>query len=610
VNSVKIPKNEIAFPSGLSISARKMCYYEKRKRPCAGQKEVPMNAVDSKYQKWISSTKVSSEDKATLLAMDDKEKDDAFFQDIQFGTGGMRGILGPGTNRMNEFTVKRATIALGEMLLAQYPDAPKRGVVISHDNRHHSRDYAEECAQILNEMGLQAYLFDSLRPTPELSYGVRYVKAVGGIMITASHNPKQYNGYKVYDDKGCQLIPEKIQPMLDILDQLPDPLCVETPKGKTAGTTAILPTKVDDDYVKAVEATQINPNLNKKNFKIVYTPNHGTSLENALRVFKDCGYEIYPVESQCTHDPDFSGTLSPNPEMDDSWIEPIKLAKKLHADVAVMTDPDGDRCGIAYLSSKGTYEHLTGNQSGALLIDYIFSERKRQGKLHADGVMYDTIVTSDLGRKVAKNYGVANESFLTGFKYIGDRIGYYEDKGKGPTFEFGYEESYGCLVAPFVRDKDGIQAILLYCEMALWYHLKGIPLDRAFVALEKKYGYHETTTDSIYFEGSSGSAKMKTMMDELHENPPKEIEGYKIVRVEDYEKSKATNANGSVEALTLPKEEVVRLFFNDGSWIAVRPSGTEPKIKFYVEAVAASDEGLHAKAMNLSKSLQKALGIK
>jgi len=573
------------------------------------RKEEHMNAVDVNYQKWVSSSKVTAEEKRLLEAMDPKQKDDAFFQDIQFGTGGMRGILGPGTNRMNSFTVKRATIALGEMVLKQYPNAKKQGIVISHDNRHHSRDYAEECAQILNEMGINAYLFDSLRPTPELSYGVRYVKAVGGIMITASHNPKQYNGYKVYDDKGCQLIPAKIEPMLDILAKLPDPLEVETPKASKSGKTVILPSKVDDDYVKAVEEVQVNPNLDKKNFKIVYTPNHGTSLENALRVFKDCGYEIIPVESQCTHDPDFSGTLSPNPEMDDAWIEPIKLAKKVHADVAVMTDPDGDRCGIAYLSSKGTYERLTGNQSGALLIDYLFGERKRQGKLHKDGVMYDTIVTSDLGRKITKNYGLKNESFLTGFKYIGDRIGYYEDKGNGPTFEFGYEESYGCLVAPFVRDKDGIQAILLYCEMALWYHLKGIPLDVAFINLEKKYGYHETTTDSIYFEGSQGSAKMKGMMDELHENPPKEIEGYQIVRIEDYEKGIALNHDGSKEKLTLPQEEVVRLFFDDGSWIAVRPSGTEPKIKFYVEAVSKEDQGLHAKTMNLSKALQKALGI-
>lgn len=568
-----------------------------------------MSVAEANYQRWLSSSKVSAEDKAILKAMSDKEKDDAFFQDIQFGTGGMRGILGPGTNRMNAFTVKRVSIAMGMMLLSRYKDAKKRGVVISHDNRHHSREYAEEVASILNEMGINAFLFDSLRPTPELSFGVRTMHAVGGVMITASHNPKQYNGYKVYDDKGCQLIPAKIQEMLDDLAALPNELDAEPLKAAKPGKTSILPAKVDDDYVALVEATQINPNLDKKNFKIVYTPNHGTSYENAMRVFKDCGYDVTPVAKQCVHDPDFGATLSPNPEMDDSWIEPIKLAKEIHADVAVMTDPDGDRCGIAYLSSKGTYERLTGNQSGALLIDYILSERKRQGKLHTDGVMYDTIVTSDLGRKVTRYYGIKNESFLTGFKYIGDRIGYYEDLGKGPVFEFGYEESYGCLIAPFVRDKDGIQAILLYCEMALWYHLKGIPLDVAFHNLQLKFGFHETTTDSIYFEGSSGAEKMQSMMNALHENPPKEVEGYKIVRVEDYTKGWAVNQDGTKEKLSLPVEEVVRLFFDDGSWIAVRPSGTEPKIKFYVEAVSKVDVGLHAKAMGLSKALQKALGI-
>lgn len=568
-----------------------------------------MNNAKKNYERWLLSEKVSPEDKKILAAMSPEEKDDAFFQDIQFGTGGMRGVLGPGTNRINEFTIQRATIAFAQALLKQFPDACFRGVVISHDNRHHSRDYAEECAHILNTIGLNAYLFDSLRPTPELSYGVRAMHAVGGIMITASHNPKQYNGYKIYDEKGCQLVPEQIQPILDLLENLPNELETEPERAEKQGKTTILPASIDDDYVTLVEKTQVNPDLKKKGFKIVYTPNHGASLENALRVFKDCGYTIIPVESQCTHDPDFSGTLSPNPEMDDSWVEPIKLAKKVHADIAVMTDPDGDRCGIAYLSSKGTYERFTGNQSGALLIDYIFSERKKKGLLHKDGVLYDTIVTSSLGREIAAHYGIKSESFLTGFKYIGERIGYYEDLGKGPAFEFGYEESYGCLIAPFVRDKDGIQAILLYSEMALYYHLQDIPLDVAFLNLEKEYGYHETIMDSVYFEGSNGAAKMQAMMDQLHTNPPMAMEGHEIKRVEDYTTGIAKNADGKTEKLMLPSSEVLRFFLDDGSWIAVRPSGTEPKIKFYVEAVSTNDKNLHQKAFDLSKSLQKALGI-
>jgi phosphoglucomutase len=560
--------------------------------------------TEKNYQRWLESKKISTEDKAILKKMSPEEKDDAFFQDIQFGTGGMRGIIGLGTNRMNSFTVKRATIAFAEVLLSKFGDAEQRGVVISHDNRHHSRDYAIECSKILNEMGLNAFLFDDLRPTPELSFAVREKKAVGGIMITASHNPKEYNGYKLYDEKGCQLVPEKIQPILDVLSTLPNELEIEAPLSQRRGTTTILPKSVDDKYVSLVEQVQINPDLPKQNFKIVYTPNHGASLENALRVFKDCGYEVIPVKSQCTHDPDFSGTLSPNPEMDDSWIEPLKLAKEVHADVAVMTDPDGDRCGIAYLSSKGTYERLTGNQSGALLMDYIFSERKRQGKLHPNGIMYDTIVTSDLGRKIAKSYGIRNESFLTGFKYIGDRIGYYEDKGNGPVFEFGYEESYGCLAAPFARDKDGIQAILLYCEMALWYHLKGIPLDVAFDKLQEKYGYYKTTLDSVYFEGSSGAKKMEDIMNSFRKNPPSEMAGFKVVRFEDYETGTARSKGKLAERLTLPVSNVIRILFEDGSWLAIRPSGTEPKIKLYLEVFSKGRSSLEEKSALLSKAIK------
>jgi phosphoglucomutase len=466
-----------------------------------------------------------------------------------------------------------------------------------------------EAAEILNEMGFKVYIFDSLRPTPELSYAVRYTHAVGGIMITASHNPKQYNGYKVYDEKGCQLIPEKIDRLIEILGELPAETAIEVKKNAHPGLTITLPKKVDDDYVKDVESVQVNPGLDKKGFKIVYTPQHGTSYENAMRVFKDCGYEVIPVEKQCTHDPDFSGTLSPNPETAEAFIEPIKLAQQVHANLIVMTDPDGDRCGVAYLSSKGTYERFTGNQSGALLIDYVLSQRKAHGTLSKNGVLYDTIVTSDLGREIARSYGLKVESFLTGFKFIGAQIGHYEDVGMGPTFEFGYEESYGCLIKPFVRDKDGIQAILLYCEMALWYFRQGIPLDVAFDRLQKKYGYHIAITDSLFFEGSSGAEKMKRIMDELHENPPKEVMGLKVLEVQDYEKRFVTFADGSKKPLTLPQSEVVKIILADKSWIAVRPSGTEPKCKFYVEAVAATGEGLLEKAHALSKSLQKSLGV-
>ncbi|MCI2111618.1 MAG: phospho-sugar mutase [Bacilli bacterium] len=568
------------------------------------------DVVEANYERWLASEEVDAADKAALRKMGKEERDDAFFRDIEFGTAGMRGIIGPGTNRMNSFTVKKATIAFGEYLLKEYPDAASRGVVISHDNRHFSREFTLECARLLNEEGLKAYIFDSLRPTPELSYAVRYLKAVGGIMITASHNPKQYNGYKVYDDTGCQLVPSKIKPLLDIIASLPDELIVKPLSAVAKGETVQLDEEIDDAYVKDVLSVQINPDLLKKGFKIIYTPQHGTSYENAMRVFETCGYEVIPVMSQCTHDPDFGGTLSPNPEMAEAYIEPLKLAKQYNANLIVMTDPDGDRCGVAYLSSKGTYERFTGNQSGALLLDYVLRERKRLGLLSDDGVLYDTIVTSDLGRKIAKSYGLRVESFLTGFKYIGERIHHYEELGKGPHFEFGYEESYGCLIKPFVRDKDGIQAILLYCEMALWYFRQGIPLDVAFENLEKRFGYHEAFTESVEFAGSEGASEMKAIMDGLHANPPKEVMRAKVVEVQDYEEGVITKDDGSSEKTSLPKAEVVKLLLEDGSWIAIRPSGTEPKCKFYVEALGANKEGLRERAVALSKALRRSLGVK
>ncbi len=566
--------------------------------------------VNENYERWVNSPKVSKEDKETIRKMSQKDKDDAFFQDIEFGTAGMRGVIGPGTNRMNEFTVKKATIAFGMFLLEKFPDAKTKGVAISHDNRFFSRQFTLESARLLNELGIKAYIFDSLRPTPELSYAVRYVKAAGGIMITASHNPKQYNGYKVYDENGCQLVPDKIKRLVEIIASLPDELTVEPTLAPTQGTTSQFDEKIDDDYVKEVEGVQINPDLPKKGFKIVYTPQHGTSYENAMRVFKDCGYGVIPVTKQCTHDPNFGGTLSPNPETAESFIEPIKLAEQVKANIIVMTDPDGDRCGVGYLSSKGKYERFTGNQSAALLMDYIFNARKEKGTLSKDGVMYDTIVTSDLGRKIAHSYGIKNESFLTGFKYIGDRIDHYEKLGKGPHFEFGYEESYGCLIQPFVRDKDGIQAILLYCEMALYYFLKKIPLDVAYRNLELKYGFHETITDSVYFEGSEGSAIMKKIMDELHANPPMEVAGLKVKEVQDYEKGTIVSSDGTTRPTGLEQAEVVKLIFDDTSWIAIRPSGTEPKCKFYVEAVAKDDAGLKERAQKMVSELKKDLGVR
>lgn len=539
-----------------------------------------MSTLDN-YNRWLNSSRVNEATKAELKAMNQQEIDDAFFKDVEFGTAGMRGVLGPGTNRLNDFTVKKATVAFGKYLLEIFPEAKKQGVVISHDNRHMSREFTLLSAQVLNDLGINTYIFDSLRPTPELSFAVRYLKACGGIMITASHNPKQYNGYKVYDETGCQLVPDKIKRLLEIIDELPNELDVDYEIERVRGVNVILDNKVDDEYVRLVESIAINKDLDKSNFKVVFTPNHGTSYVNSMRIFSDLGYKIYPVMSQVDPDPDFSGTLSPNPEDARSFIEPIKLAKEIDADLIVMTDPDGDRVGLGYKATDGSYQTLTGNQSAALLMDYIFSEKQKRGELSKDGVMYNTIVTSSIGKEIATFYGVKTEQFLTGFKFIGNRIDYYEKIGHGPKFEFGYEESYGCLIAPFARDKDGCQAILMYCEMALFYFLRGLRLDQAWDDLCKRFGYHQDIAYSLEFFGSEGQAKMDNLMNVLHNNPFIEINGLKVVAVDDIEKSLHIEANGKQEKINLPKSNVVKLMLEDGSTVIVRPSGTEPKVKFY-----------------------------
>lgn len=565
-------------------------------------------SVQENYQRWLKSSKVDGDTKSLLRKMSKDEIDESFFKDIEFGTAGMRGILGPGTNRMNCFTVLKSTIGFGLYLLEKFRNASQMGVVISHDNRHMSREFTLLSAKILNKMGLNVYIFDALRPTPELSYAVRYLKACGGIMITASHNPKEYNGYKVYDETGCQLVPDKISHLVDIIFSLPNELDVKIPIKKNQGKTIVLDNAIDDAYVKEVENIQLNSQLDKSNFKIVFTPQHGASYINAMRVFSDCGYRVATVKAQCIPDPDFSATLSPNPEEPKAYIEPIKLAKKIGANLILMTDPDGDRVGVGYLSSKGTYETFTGNQSAALLVDYLLSQRKMQKILSNSGVMYDTIVSSSLARDIAKSYGIKCESFLTGFKFIGSQIDYYEHHN-GPKFEFGYEESYGCLIAPFARDKDGIQAILMYSEMALYHFLNGEYLDVAYDNLQKKYGYHNDLCYSIVFKGSEGLNEMKSIMEKLHSNPPSFIGKDKVIEVCDYEKQFITNANGQNSVINLPKSDVVILRLEDGSTIAVRPSGTEPKCKFYMGAVGKDSNSVAGKPLQLYEAFKKELEL-
>jgi len=566
--------------------------------------------IEKTYREWLNSPLLNPQEKEALSQMNQEEKEDAFFQEAPFGTGGMRGKLGVGLNRLNRFTVGKAAYGFGLFIQEIVEDSSKKGVAISHDNRLHSREFALLCSSILNDLGIATYVFDSLRPVPELSFAVRYLRCAGGIMITASHNPKEYNGFKAYDSTGCQLTPDSIAPLLKILSELGDPLSLQKKVCQAKGLQTIIGKEVDDEYCKRVEAIQCHPELDKKGFKVVYSPQHGASYENAMRIFSELGYEIIPVKEQCVHDPNFGATKSPNPEIPEAWELSLEYAKRYHADLAVMTDPDGDRCGLAFLSSKGVYERLTGNQSGALLIDYILSSKKEAGTLPKDGVIYDTIVTSTQGREVAASYGVKTESFLTGFKYIGERIGYYEKLGHGPKFLFGYEESYGCLISPFVRDKDGIQAILLYTEMALYYKRKGLRLDEAYLNLQERLGFHDASTISVYFEGLSGHERMAKIMAGLRGAPLHEIGGISIKETRDFLLGLATEKDGRKKQMAkLPSSDVVQYALDDSSTVTIRPSGTEPKMKFYIEAVSPDQKGLEGKTASLWKSLKSQLKL-
>lgn len=553
------------------------------------------------YQRWIEHEGLEESLKQELISIknDKKAIAERFASELGFGTGGMRGILGAGIGRMNIYTVMRVSRAFAEYIKAIGDDASERGIVVSHDNRRCSREFALASAGVFAAAGVKAYIFDSLRPTPMLSFAVRKMRAAGGVMITASHNPPEYNGYKIYDREGCQLSPSESEKVISLIGMIKDELNIPclTPD-EAEGRIVMLDSSIDDEYAMRVENISISRDRESAaKLTVVYSPQHGTGNIPVRRVLSECGYNVIPVLSQCEPDPDFSNTESPNPESPKAYTEALRIAEETGADIVITTDPDCDRLGVAALGRDGKMTLMTGNQSAAVLLEYILSRRTALSSLPSEPYMLTTIVTSDLGDRICEKYGVKVEKTLTGFKFIGEKIAKHRAEGNY-GFVFGYEESYGCLVSDFVRDKDGVQASLMLCEAAAYYKNLGLTLIDVLETIYKRYGFYLDSQSSFSYPGLEGKEKITSLMSSLRKNAPHTVGKAKIVRVEDYLSEEMHTAG-------FPLSDVLRFIFDDGCWVAVRPSGTEPKCKFYY-CICASDSAGAAKKLAALKGVFEA----
>lgn len=548
--------------------------------------------MNSRLAHWKAYKDLDPALKAQLDAASDAELQDAFYTDLEFGTAGMRGLLGAGPNRLNRYTIRKANLAFARYLV-KFTEAVKQGVAIAYDNRHMSKEFALESARVLAMHNIRAYVFTELRPTPELSFAVRYLGCAGGIVITASHNPKEYNGYKVYDDQGCQLIPELIDLVITESKAIPDELAITVDlSAEQEKLITWIDREVDEPYLQAVLGIQLRTNLPKSKVSFVFTPQHGTANWPVRNSLSQAGYPVIPVLEQCDPDPDFSNTKTPNPEEPAAYEAAIALAKQHDATAVLSTDPDADRLGVA-VRHKGDYVLLTGNQTGSILIEYWLSSKKELGLLPKHPVMFNTVVTSDLGEKVAKVYGVETEKTLTGFKFIGDKIKTYQANGQ-KQFVFGYEESYGYLFEPFVRDKDAIQACLILAEAITYYHAKGQTLVDVLNGLYARHGVHREEQVSLTLKGEEGSRRIKELLNHFRTQHIEAFAGIGVDIKEDYLTS--LRVQGKIETpLDYPPSDVIKYLLEDGSWIAIRPSGTEPKCKFYFCVVADSKMAVDTK---------------
>ena len=557
-----------------------------------------MNYID-KYNYWCSNENLDAKDREELLSIknDEKEIKERFLYDLEFGTGGLRGVIGVGTNRINKYIVRKTTQGFAEYIKSFGSEACKKGVVIAHDNRRFSISFCLETAGVLAANGIQTYIFDSLRPTPELSFAVRELSAFGGVVITASHNPPEYNGYKLYDERGCQLVGESNDRVIEEINKITDPLSVKALTKEEAGSLIkVLDASIDEIYYKKVMAISVTPDV-KKDIKIVYSPQHGTGNVPVREVLSRFGYNVIPVLEQCDPDTEFSKTKNPNPETAEAYELAFEYAKKNDADIVITTDPDCDRLGVA-VKRNGEYVRMTGNQSASVLLKYILSRREEMGTLPKNGVMFNTIVTSDLGDRVCAEYGVKTEKTLTGFKFIGNKIYNHELLGDA-EFVFGYEESYGCLIADFVRDKDAVQASLMLCEAAAYYNTQGKTLLDVLDEIYAKHGFYLDALDNFMFKGIDGPEKIANLVNSLRTDPPKSAGDVAVLEMEDYKSEKMLS-------LGFPSSNVLRFVLEDGSWVAVRPSGTEPKCKFYFSVRAKDQKEAERKLKIMKETFERA----
>lgn len=563
------------------------------------------------YEAWLANPYFDEGTKAELLSIkeDDKEIKERFYKDLEFGTAGLRGIIGAGTNRMNIYTVRKTTQGLANYIKKQNGEA--KGVAIAFDSRRMSPEFAAEAALCLAANGIKAYLFESLRPTPELSFAVRELGCIAGINITASHNPPEYNGYKVYWEDGAQITPPHdsgIMAEVQAVTDYNDVLTMDKDEAIKAGLCTIIGKDVDDKYIACLKEQVKHPEAIQavgKDLKVVYTPLHGTGNIPARRILKELGFEnVYVVPEQELPDGEFPTVSYPNPEADEAFVLGLKLAKEVDADLVLATDPDADRLGVRVKDKNGEYHNLTGNMSGCLLAEYTISQMKAlNGGLPEDGALIKTIVTTNMADAIAKGYDIRLIECLTGFKYIGQQILGFETSRKG-TYLFGFEESYGCLIGTHARDKDAIVATMALCEAAAYYKTQGKTLWDAMMDMYEKYGYYKDDVKSISLSGIEGLAKIQSIMETLRSNPPKEIAGLTVISARDYKKDEIVDIKtGEVKPTGLPSSNVLYYDLTDDAWLCVRPSGTEPKIKFYYGIKGTSLEDADAKSAAVSKAL-------